>query len=192
LASVVRKASSSCSPSNGALLGPRAPRNIHRPAKANSGRSASRANHFGVLRSLVSAYSQKRGCRDNATARRAEPSSPVRAIDVANVRDRSASVLRGPGIPHRDMISSRSPSGPRRREQRQIRKSTVENIARRVRLRLVSGARREPGRGLRGRAIAARSLHSSTTSTWRPAWRPILPKRVMGSILISSFREPSA
>jgi hypothetical protein len=38
LASVVKNPNSSCSPSTGALLGPRAPRHLdQRPAKANSG-----------------------------------------------------------------------------------------------------------------------------------------------------------
>src|SRR5208337_2281457 len=59
LASVVRKPNSSCLPSTGALLGPRTPRHrVHRPAKANSGLSALNANHIGVLRGFVSAYSQ--------------------------------------------------------------------------------------------------------------------------------------
>jgi hypothetical protein len=58
-ASVVRKPKTSCSPSIGALLGPSMPRHgVHKPAKANSGLSALRANHFGVLRGFVSAYSQ--------------------------------------------------------------------------------------------------------------------------------------
>jgi len=57
--SVVRKPKSSCWPSTGALFGPRAPRQeVHKPAKANSGRSSLTANHFGVLRGFVSAYSQ--------------------------------------------------------------------------------------------------------------------------------------
>src|SRR5579863_2344131 len=57
--SVVRKPNSSCCPSIGALFGPRTPRHgVHKPAKANSGLSSLRANHFGVLRGFVSAYSQ--------------------------------------------------------------------------------------------------------------------------------------
>src|SRR5271157_5179202 len=59
LASVVRKPKSSCSPSTGALFGPRTPRQgVHRPAKAKSGLSTLSANHMGVLRGFVSAYSQ--------------------------------------------------------------------------------------------------------------------------------------
>ena len=59
LASVVRKPNSSCSPSTGALLGPRTPRQgVHRPAKANSGLSSLSANQIGVLRGFVSSYSQ--------------------------------------------------------------------------------------------------------------------------------------
>ena len=51
LGAVVRKPNSSCSPSTGALLGPRTPRQgVHRPAKAKSGLSSLRANHMGVLR----------------------------------------------------------------------------------------------------------------------------------------------
>jgi hypothetical protein len=60
LASVVRNPKSSCSPSIGALLGPRTPlQGVQRPAKAKSGRSSLSANQIGVLRGLVSAYSQK-------------------------------------------------------------------------------------------------------------------------------------
>ena len=59
LASVVRNPNSSCSPSTRALFGPRTPRQgVHNPAKANSGRSALRANQVGVLRGVVGAYSQ--------------------------------------------------------------------------------------------------------------------------------------
>jgi hypothetical protein len=58
-ASVVRKPNNSCCPSTGAPFDPRTPRQgVHRPAKANKGRSSPRANHFGVLRGFVSAYSQ--------------------------------------------------------------------------------------------------------------------------------------
>ena len=60
LASVVRKPNYSCCPTTGALLGPLAPRQgVHKPAKANSGLSSARANQIGVLRGLVSSYSQK-------------------------------------------------------------------------------------------------------------------------------------
>src|ERR1700722_5321936 len=59
LASVVKNPNSSCSPSTGALLEPRTPRQgVHRPAKANSGRSSLSANHVGVFRGVVGAYSQ--------------------------------------------------------------------------------------------------------------------------------------
>src|ERR1700679_1905892 len=59
LASVVRKPKSSCSPSTGALLVPRTPRQgVHSPAKANRGLSSSTANHVGILRGFPSAYSQ--------------------------------------------------------------------------------------------------------------------------------------
>src|ERR1700733_3359323 len=58
--SVVRNPNSSCSPSTGALFGPLTPcHGVHKPAKANRGRSSFNANHFGVLRGFVSAYSQK-------------------------------------------------------------------------------------------------------------------------------------
>ena len=57
LASVVKNPNSSCSPSTGALFGPRTPRQrVHNPAKANSGRSSLSANHVGVLRGVVGAY----------------------------------------------------------------------------------------------------------------------------------------
>jgi hypothetical protein len=43
----------------GALLGPRTPRQgVHRPTKANRGRSSLSANHVDVLGGFVSAYSQ--------------------------------------------------------------------------------------------------------------------------------------
>ena len=46
-------------PINWRAFGPRTPRQgVHRPANANKGRSWLSANHFGVLRGLVSAYSQ--------------------------------------------------------------------------------------------------------------------------------------
>jgi hypothetical protein len=60
LASVVRNPNSWCSPSTGLALVPRVPCHVVQiPAKASSGRLSSRANHVGVLRGLVSAYSQK-------------------------------------------------------------------------------------------------------------------------------------
>ena len=60
LGSVVKNPNSSCSPSTGGLFGPRTPRQrVHNPAKANKGRSSLSANQVGVLRGLVSAYSQK-------------------------------------------------------------------------------------------------------------------------------------
>ena len=41
-----------------ALGAAHAAQGVHRPANANRGRSESSANHFGVLRGFVSAYSQ--------------------------------------------------------------------------------------------------------------------------------------
>ena len=66
------------------------PEGVHRPAKANSGWSSLRANHIGVLRGLASA---KRRDGDDAAISPAQPSSPMRTVDVANVRDRRASEL---------------------------------------------------------------------------------------------------
>ena len=98
LASVVRNPNSSCSPSIGALLGPRTPRQgVHRPAKANSGRSSLSANQMGVLRGLVSAYSQNDVAGTTQRLAWPEPSAPVRASDVADVRDRRAAELRRSG-----------------------------------------------------------------------------------------------
>jgi hypothetical protein len=59
LASVVRKPNNSCCLTTGALLAPLAPRqHVRKPAKAKSGLSSARANQIGVLRGLVSSYSQ--------------------------------------------------------------------------------------------------------------------------------------
>ena len=82
---------------------------------------------FARLRVRVLA---KRCCRDEAAVSSAEPSSPVRAGEVADVGDRRAAVLRWAGMPQRAMTSSRSPSVPVRtigaiwsgkiREQQQV------------------------------------------------------------------------
>ena len=59
LAVVVKNPNSSCTPSTGALFGPRTPRQrVHNPAKANRGRSSLSANQVGVLRGVVWTYSQ--------------------------------------------------------------------------------------------------------------------------------------
>jgi hypothetical protein len=61
-ASVDKNPNSSCSPSTCALFGPRTPRHlVQRPAKASSSRSSLSANHVGVLRGVVGAYSQNVG-----------------------------------------------------------------------------------------------------------------------------------
>ncbi len=97
-ASVVRKPNSSCLPSTGALFGPLTPcQDAHRPAKANRGLSSERANHMGVLRGFVSAYSQNDVAGTRQRFRLAEPSLPVRAGEVADVRYRRAAVPRRPG-----------------------------------------------------------------------------------------------
>jgi hypothetical protein len=74
---------------------PRTPRQgVHRPAKANSGRSSLSANHVGVLRGLMSAYSQNDVA--GTMQRRFLPSHPrqCRPVQVADVRDRLAAELR--------------------------------------------------------------------------------------------------
>src|SRR4051812_42523455 len=59
-ASQVKKPNRLCSPSAGLALVPRVPVQVQQiPAKAASGRLSSSANQVGVLRGLVSAYSQK-------------------------------------------------------------------------------------------------------------------------------------
>src|SRR5208337_2442761 len=98
LGSVVRKPNSSCSPSTGALLGPLAPRQgVQRPAKAKSGLSSPKANQTGVLRGLVSAYSQKDVA--GTTHRLALPSHRRQCgvFHVPIVRHRLSAELRRPG-----------------------------------------------------------------------------------------------
>jgi hypothetical protein len=71
LASVVRKAKSSCSPSIGALLGPRTPRQgVHRPAKTNNGL----ASHFGALRGFFVGIFAKNDVAGTMLLRRPQPS----------------------------------------------------------------------------------------------------------------------
>jgi hypothetical protein len=70
------------------------------PAKA-SGRSSLLANHVGVLRSLVSAYSQKDSERNDAAIFRLEPCAPMRTFGIAYVRNRRAAKLRRSGMPER-------------------------------------------------------------------------------------------
>ena len=111
LASVVKNPNSSCSPSTGALFGPRTPRHlVQRPAKANSGRSSLSANHVGVLRDFVSAYSQNdvAGTRQRFLAE----SHPCQC-GLATLRMLVTGWppnCGGPGMPQRAMTSSRSPS----------------------------------------------------------------------------------
>jgi hypothetical protein len=68
---------------------------IHRPANANNGRSSLKANHFGVLRGFVSAYSQN---------------------DVAGTMQR---LPQAPGRPAHDRRRAQSP-GRDRREKLQM------------------------------------------------------------------------
>ncbi len=113
LGSVVRNPNSSCSPSIGALLGPRTPlHGVQRPAKAKSGRSSPSANQIGVLRGLVSAYSQK----DVAGTRQRLPfPSQRRQCALLTLRMfviGAPTNCGGPGMPQRAITSSRSPFGP--------------------------------------------------------------------------------
>ena len=92
-----------------------------RPARASIGRrtrtaafSSSRANHMGVLRGLVSAYSQKDVA--GTMQRFLLPSHP-RQCGLATLRILVTGCppnCGGPGMPQRAMTSSRSPSGPTR------------------------------------------------------------------------------
>ena len=67
-----------------ALLGPCTPRHgVHRAANANSGRSASSAKHFGVLRGFVSAYSQNDVAGTTQRLGGTSHLAPVRAPAVA-------------------------------------------------------------------------------------------------------------
>src|ERR1700733_473740 len=80
------------------------------PAKKASGRSSSKANHVGVLRGLVSAYSQK---ELNGTTQRCSTFSQDRQCGLAVLRKLviGASPNRGgPGMRQRASMSSRTPS----------------------------------------------------------------------------------
>src|ERR1700690_3753901 len=77
----------------GALFGPRAPlQGVHKPAKANSGRSSPSANHVGVLRGFVSAYSQN-DVAGTSHGSLAESQPRSAGCDVADVGDRLAAKL---------------------------------------------------------------------------------------------------
>src|SRR5208337_214945 len=95
----------------GALLGPLAPRQgVQRPGKAKSGLSSPRANQTGVLRGLVSAYSQK---DVTGTTHRLPLPSHRRQCGLFTFRMFVTGCppnCGGPGIPQRAMTSSRSPS----------------------------------------------------------------------------------
>ena len=110
LASVVKNPNSSCSPSTGALFGPRTRRHlVQRPAKANSGSSSLIANQVGVSRGFVSAYSQN----DVAGTRQRFLESQPRQCGLATLRMLVTGWppnCGGPGMPQRAMTSSRSPS----------------------------------------------------------------------------------
>ncbi len=84
---------------------------VHRPAKANSGRSSLSSNHMGA--SCAASCRRIRGTKSRAPrsgfARRAIRA--VRALYVANVGDRYPH-WGGPGVPQRAMTSSCSPSAP--------------------------------------------------------------------------------
>src|SRR3954471_11208581 len=80
------------------------------PAKANSGRSSSRANHTGVLRGLVSAYSLK---AETGTRQRYSGFSQGRQYGEATLRTfvtGCVPTLGGGGKPQRIMLSSRPSS----------------------------------------------------------------------------------
>ena len=100
LASVVRKPNSRRSPSIGAVLGPRTPRQeAHRPAKANKGRSSVGANQIGVLRGQVSAYSQNEVA---GTRQRFSLPSPPRQCGLLTLRmfvTGAPPYWSGPGMP---------------------------------------------------------------------------------------------
>jgi hypothetical protein len=84
---------------------------VHMPAKNASGRSPSSANHFGVLRGLVSAYSQK---ELNGATQRCSTLNQARQCGLPVLR---MFVIAAPlncggrGMPHRAGLSSRTPSG---------------------------------------------------------------------------------
>lgn len=84
---------------------------VQRPAKAKSGRSSLSANQIGVLRGLVSAYSQKHVA---GTTQQLSFPSQRRQCGLLTLRMFVIGAppnCGGPGIPQRAMTSSRSPSG---------------------------------------------------------------------------------
>ena len=170
LASVVKNPNSSCSPSTGALFGPRAPRQrVHNPAKANSGRSSLSANHVGVLRGVVGAYSQN----DVAGTRQRFPAkSQLRQCGLATLRMLVTGWppnCGGPGMPQRAMTSSRLPS------------TLLRTIG-------ASWSGRSPGR-LGGCRSCRRQC--GTGRGWRPAlWFPNIGC-TCGVALTSIVRQPS-
>src|SRR3954451_25426462 len=94
----------------GFALVPRMPiQSVQMPAKATSGRVSSKANHFGVFFGLVSAYSQN---EVNGTRQRLAGPSNLRQCGDLVLRMLVAmhGYCGGFGMPHRIMISSRSPS----------------------------------------------------------------------------------
>ena len=128
---------SSCSPSTGALLWathaapwrPQASEGEQRPIVAQ------REPFWRLARLRVSVFA-KRGRRDNAAARLPEPSAPVRARDVSNIRHRLTAELRRPRhAPSRHdkrALASHSTPNDRRhlvgedcRKQRQIANAIV-------------------------------------------------------------------
>jgi hypothetical protein len=93
-ASVVRNPNSSCSPSTGLLLGPRTPcQRVQRPAKAEEGPVLIQREPGRRLARLGVGVFAERGRQDDAPASNAEPSPPVRAHHVADVRRWLAAVL---------------------------------------------------------------------------------------------------
>src|SRR3984893_5253847 len=81
------------------------------PAKTASGRSSSSANQVGVLRGLVSAYSQK---DVKGTTQRCSGLSQARQCGLLTLRMLVIGAppkAGGPGMPHRAIASSRTPSG---------------------------------------------------------------------------------
>src|SRR3954454_7018567 len=94
----------------GFALVPRTPiHSVQIPANATSGRVSSRANHFGVFFGLVSAYSQN---DVNGTKQRL--SGPSHRRQCGDLVLRIFVVMPGNcgglGMPHRIIVSSRSPS----------------------------------------------------------------------------------
>ncbi len=115
LASVVKKPNSWCSPSTVALLGPLTPRQrVHKPAKANSGRSSLSANQIGVLRGVVSASSQNEVAGTSQRFRRQAIRASAGSTRCGCLVTGCPPYWRGPGMPRRATTSSRSPSAPDR------------------------------------------------------------------------------